>query len=223
MRAVALLVALLLFPACARSTSQLDDDFTRARQAMWRGELVEAQALADRGVTSASAESNPVWHWRFRLLSGQLAILRRDFPAAEKIAKVELPDAPAFDALRARQRWLAAYLQVEQGNPKGGHETLAAARQFVHDDPEVALEIDRLDGQALLRLGDWTRGEALLNSVLKAAAEHGDQYVQAIALNDLGMGRFVRSRYDEALQYFTRVTEMQDAREWAVYTLSSRN
>ena len=190
---------------------------------MWRGELAEAQALADRGALRAPVERDPLWHWRFRLLACQLAILRRDFPAADRIVQAQLPKTPAFEGLRARQRWLAAYAQVEQGNAKGGHETLAGARQLAHDDPEVGLEIDRLDGQALLRLSDWNQGEALLNGVLTSATERGDRYIQAIALNDLGMGRFVRNRYDEALQYFTRVTAMQDASEWGIYTLASRN
>ncbi len=190
---------------------------------MRRGELAEAQALADRGALRVPVESDPLWHWRFRLLACQLAILRRDFPAADRVLRARLPDAPAFEGLRARQRWLAAYSQVEQGNAKGGHETLATARQLVQDDPELELELDRLDGQALLRLGDWNQGEALLNGVLTAATERGDRYIQAIALNDLGMGRFVRNRYDEALQYFERVTAMQDASEWAIYTVSSRN
>jgi hypothetical protein len=82
MRAAALLLALLLLPACTRSTSQLDDDFNHARHAMWRGELAEAQALADRGALNAPVASKPVWYWRFRLLACQVAILRREFPAA---------------------------------------------------------------------------------------------------------------------------------------------
>ena len=85
MRAAALLLALLLLPACTRSTSQLDDDFNQARHAMWRGELAEAQSLADRGAVNAPVASNPVWYWRFRLLASQVAIMRREFTAAEAV------------------------------------------------------------------------------------------------------------------------------------------
>jgi CHAT domain-containing protein/Tfp pilus assembly protein PilF len=223
MRAAGLLLALLLLPACARSTSQLDDDFNQARHAMWRGELTEAQSLADRGAVNAPVASNPVWHWRFRLLACQVAILRREFPAAESVLKAQLPTVPAFDGLRARQQWLAAYLQVEQGNAKAGREALVAARQLAQSDPDIALEIDRLDGQALLRLGEWSQGEELLNRVLTIAEQNGDRYDQAMALNDLGRGRMARNRYDEALQYFDRVMAMQDASEWSIYALSSRN
>ena len=137
--------------------------------------------------------------------------------------KAQLPTVPAFDGLRARQQWLAAYLQVEQGNAKAGREALVAARQLAQSDPDIALEIDRLDGQALLRLGEWSQGEELLNRVLTIAEQNGDRYDQAMALNDLGRGRMARNRYDEALQYFDRVMAMPDASEWSIYALSSRN
>jgi CHAT domain-containing protein/tetratricopeptide (TPR) repeat protein len=224
MRARALLLAfLLIVPACTQSLSRFDSDYNDARQTMWRGELAEAQALADAGAKRGSAAANATWHWRFRLLSCEVAILRRDFVAAESILSAPLPDGQAYDTLRARQQLLAAYLQVEQGNPKAGHETLLKARALAPADSDISLEIDRLDGQALLRLREWDQGEALLNRALVTAVDRGNLYVQAIALNDLGMSRVVRSRYDEALTYFERVTAMQDASQWSIYALSSRN
>jgi len=223
MRRAALFLALFLLPACTRSTSQLDNDFNHARDAMWRGELAEAQQLADRGAERAPVTTNPGWYWRFRLLSCQVSILRRDFAAADGVLKAQLPIGAAYDGLRARQQWLVAYRQVEQGNAKAGHETLAAARQLAQHDPDVALEIDRLDGQARLRLGEWDPGEELLNRVLTIASRNGDRYNQAMALNDLGRGRMGRNRYDEALPYFEQVMAMQDASEWSIYASSLRN
>jgi CHAT domain-containing protein len=223
MKALTILLLLVLLPSCARTPRQFDLDYTQAREAMWRGELADAQQRADDAATRAPADANPFWHWRFRLLSSEIAILRRDFPAAERVVRAQLPDTPALDSLRARQRLLEAKLQVEQGKIRGGHETLALARQLAGSDAAVALEVDRLDGQALLRLGEWSQGEALLNSVVAAAARRGDRYDQAMALNDLGMGHVARSRYDEALQYFERVMAMQDLSDMSIYALSSRN
>jgi CHAT domain-containing protein len=217
------LALLLILTACARSPQQLDKDYKQARQTMWRGELADAQKLADDAATRVAVDTNPVWHWRFRLLSCEIAILRRDFPAAESVVRARLPDSSDFDALRARQRLLDAKLQVEQGRVRPGHELLAQARQLAGSDPEIALEVDRLDGQALLRLGEWSKGEALLNSVLKTAVERGDRYNQATALNDLGRGLMARSRFDEALPFFERVMAMQGISEWSIYALSSRN
>jgi CHAT domain-containing protein len=223
MKACSLLVLLLLLPACARSAGQFEREFTQARDAMWRGELADAQKQADDAATRARADSNLLWHWRLRFLSAEIAILRREFTAAELVIKASLPDAPEFVSLRARQGFLEAKLQIEKGNIRLGHETLARVRQLAGFNPTLALEVDRLDGQALLRLGEWRQGDDLLNVVWSAAVARGDRYVQAIALNDLGMGRFARSRYDEALQYFERVTTMQDLNELSIYAVSSRN
>ena len=44
-----------------------------------------------------------------------------------------------------------------------------------------------------------------MQAVLARAASSGDRYRQALALNDLGMARFKRNRYDEALVWFERV------------------
>ena len=218
-----LLLFVLLLPACSGYPHQLAKDYDRARQAVWLGEYAEAQQLADSGGRRAPVGTDPLWHWRFRLLACEIAILRRDFPAAASVVKAQLPDGPAFDGLRARQRLLEAKLQVDQGHVRSGHETLAQARQIAGADSDVALEVDRLDGQALLRLGEWSEGEALLNSVVTRASGHSDRYHQAMALNDLGMGRLVRNRYDEALPYFERVTAMQDISEWVIYATSLKN
>src|SRR5262249_28949591 len=84
----------------------------------------------------------------------------------------------------------------------------------------MALEVDRLDGQVLLRTGDWAGGEALLNAVVAKAASVSDLYHQAVALNDLGRGLMSRNRFDEALPYFERVIAMRDLSDWSVYPAS---
>jgi len=190
---------------------------------MWRGELAAAQQLADAGATRTARDPGAAWHWRFRLLASEIAILRRDFTAAERAIKEPIPDGATFGPVRAYQQLLAAKLQIDQGKLRPGHETLVQARSLATDDAAIALEIDRLDGQVLLRLGEWNSGEALLNTVVARAASISDRYHQATALNDLGRGLMVRSRFDEALQYFERVVAMPDISEWSVYAASMNN
>jgi CHAT domain-containing protein/tetratricopeptide (TPR) repeat protein len=221
-RAVALLT-LLLLPACSKSPGNLDQEYGRARDAMWRGEFGSAAQIAGGATARVTVGGNPVAYWRFRLLSCELAILSRDFPAAEQTVAARLPEGPAFDTLRARQRLLEAKLQIEQGNIRAGHEALARARALGVSDSDVALEIDRLDGQALLRLSQWAQGDELLNRVLDISDRLSDRYHQAMALNDLGMGRFARNRYDEALLYFERVIAMPDVGEWSIYAAALKN
>ena len=100
---------------------------------------------------------------------------------------------------------------------------LSQARSLATGDAAIALEIDRLDGQVLLRMGEWNSGEALLNTVVTRAAATADRYHQATALNDLGRGLMARSRFDEALPYFERVVAMQDLSEWSIYAASLNN
>jgi CHAT domain-containing protein len=218
----ALFLFLLELPACVGSPRP-EQDYDRARQTMWRGDLAGAQKLADTGATQHLFESDSPWHWRFRLLSCEVAILRRDFSAAQAILNDRLPDAPAFDSLRARQRLLDAKLDVERGQFRSAHEKLARARSVEGSDAEVRLDIDRLDGQALLRLSEWDRGEALLTGVVTAAGKISDRYHQALALNDLGMSRMVRSRYDEAVGYFERVVGMRELSDVTIYAVSLNN
>ncbi len=130
---------------------------------------------------------------------------------------------PIYDRLHALQKLLEAKLQIEQGHIRNGHETLSAARQIAAGDPETALEIDRLDGQSLLRLGQVKEGDALLHQVMSAAAAASDRYHEATSANDLGRGLMLRNRYDEALPYFERVMAMQDIRDYSIYAVSSHN
>ena len=68
----------------------------------------------------------------------------------------------------------------------------------------------------ICKLADGKPATALLEGAAKDAAAHGDQRRTAIALNNLGMGRVARGRFDEALPYFERVLSL------AAYVTSSR-
>ena len=208
--------------ACARSPEQLEKQYRQVREAMLQGDLADAQKRAEAAARSSGA-ADPVWHWRFRLLSCEIDILGRNFSNAERVVTAQLPDGVAFDGLRARQRLLEGKLQIEQGKLRAGHLILERARKLAVHDSTVDLEIDRLDGQALLRMSEWSQGEELLNRVLTVATEAGDRYNQAMALNDLGMGRLARNRYDEALPYFERVIGMEDLSAWSLHAASLRN
>ena len=59
-------------------------------------------------------------------------------------------------------------------------------------------------------MGRWQEGEALLNEVAMRAASVGDHHQQALAFLDLGMGRLLRGRYDEALAWLERVLAFTD-------------
>ena len=74
-----------------------------------------------------------------------------------------------------------------------------------------------------MRLGKWAEAETRLNAFIAQAAAAGDRFQQARALNDLGMGGFVRGRWDEALPRFERVLSFQDLESLAVYAAALSN
>jgi CHAT domain-containing protein len=65
-------------------------------------------------------------------------------------------------------------------------------------------------------LGEWGDAEARLAAVVEQTAQT-DRYRQALALNNLGNGQLIRSRYDEALQWFEQVLSHTDLEGMAVY------
>jgi tetratricopeptide (TPR) repeat protein len=218
------IVLALFFSACARtSVSQFERDFEQARQTMWRGDFGEAQKLADAGERRASTHPDSPWRWRFRLLSAEISILRRDFSAAQPSITAQLPPQSEFDALRARQKFLEAKVEVANGRFQSAREALEQGRRMAPARSDVKLDIDQLDGQALLRLGAWNDADAVLNRVVSQAAADADEYHEALALNDLGMGRVVRNRYDAALPYFERVVSLAGLTGSSVFAVALNN
>jgi CHAT domain-containing protein/tetratricopeptide (TPR) repeat protein len=62
-----------------------------------------------------------------------------------------------------------------------------------------------------------------VQAVLAQAASSGDRYRQALALNDLGMARFKRNRYDEALVWFERVLGLPGVGQFSIYAKALNN
>jgi CHAT domain-containing protein len=219
---VAVILALLAGSCAPSEERQLAAVFAQGETALRRGEFGDARKFADTGAQRTAARPNTAWPWRFRLLGAEASILTRDFPAAEPAIAASLPPDPAFDPLRARQHYLRAKLSIARGDLPGASQALADARALARDDRAVRLDIDHLDGQVLMRRRKWAEADALLNQVVEAAGA-SDPFHQAEALNDLGMGRFVRSQWDQALPYFERVIAIDQARNFSIYASSLSN
>lgn len=223
-----LIVALLVFGACAcapRSGAERET-LDSATLSMRRGELDKALGLADQGVALTSpTPGTPAseWAWRFVLLRGEILIRKRDLPAATAVLSTAPPSEPGLVAIRARHEFLKAYALLVQNRLPDGLATLARAREIAPDAPEVRFDVDVLDGQIRYQLGRPEEADARLNDVLQAATKAGDRYHRALSLLALGMGRFTRFRYDEALARFEQVLELNELSEFEVYATALNN
>jgi CHAT domain-containing protein/tetratricopeptide (TPR) repeat protein len=218
------ILVITLACACRFNTDgRVEGDFNTAKLALLRGDLTQAETLATRGIEHTQSRSDSVWAWRFRLLLAEVALSQRSVPEAPPALSAELPAGHEYDELRVRQRYLDARRQADDGRLPQALETLSGARSLSRPDSDIQIEVDALTGQVQLRLRQWDKAEATLTHAVATAARSSDHYHQALALNNLGMGRLSQSRYDEALQFFDRVLSFDDLRDLTMYTVSLRN
>jgi CHAT domain-containing protein/tetratricopeptide (TPR) repeat protein len=222
MKAALIVLALAAAPPCAPQARHAPQStLDAARTAMRRGELGDALALVDRGLSKATPDSDEAW--RLRLLRGEVLLLQSQPAEVVPLVKATIPQGERFDPLRVRQKYLEARLLVAQNQLADVPRTLDAARRLGPVDPELGLEMAELEGQIEMRLSKWADADAKLNAVVAQAAAAGNRFQQARAFNDLGMGRLVRSRWDEALQWFNRVLAFDDLQQYTVYAAALSN
>jgi len=222
MKRLAVACVLVVAWCCGADNEQrLAATFDASRTAVRRGELVEARALTDRGVALAPPDSP--WAWTFRLFRGEILLLQLQPSEVQPLVTAVVPDGPAFDEVRARQKYLEARLQVAQNHLPDALATLEAARRAAPATRDIQFEIAWIDGQIRMRLGKWADAETRLSESIARAAAAGDHFQEARALNDLGMGSVVRGRFDEALRRFERVLSFKDLESLSVYGAALSN
>jgi CHAT domain-containing protein len=221
----ALILTLFVASACHRgaSESDLQQTYDQANLSFLHGELTEAQALAERGIALAGPQQDSEWSWRFRLLRGDILISERHLSEVRPLVDAPLPAAAGFDSLRAKQTFLAARMMLAD---RRFDEALTLARRVADLAPrdlQLRFDAEPLIGQILFQTGRWDEGEALLTETVRAASEAHDRYHEAFALHQLGMGQFVRNRFDQALAFFERVLAFSDLSAMSIYAKALNN
>jgi CHAT domain-containing protein len=184
------------------------------------GDLLSAQKLAEEGL--AHSGSGNAAAWDFRLLRAESLILQLKIDDARPDLVATLPEGSAFDSLRARQKFLQARAQIARGKLADALTAIEEARPLPAPK-DVRRDLSILEGQIKLRQGQRTEAEALLRSVIADSAAAGDRYHEASASNDLGMGRLVNKRFDEALPWFEHVIGLKGIDSLTIYSVSLYN
>ncbi len=223
MKGLVATLAVVTACACASTERQLGETVNAAQLELRRGQVTAALELAERGLALTRAAPETASAWRLRLLRAEVQVARLEMAAALPDLQATLPARQEFDVLRARQKYLHAQIQLAQGQLQPAIEMLDAAAAMATADQELLLDIEVLGSQARLRLGRWDEAEERLNAVLARATERADRYRQALALNNLGMSRLVRNRFDEALPWFERVLSYADLEQTRIYAVSQNN
>ena len=215
--AVVALAALVPLAACGRAAPSLQSTWDAARNALWRGDLTTAQALADQAVSRTRSAPESADAWQSALLRAEIQLARLDLAAAAPALAATLPSGSAFDALRSRQRYLSAKAFVIRGSLPQALDAIDEAVRLAPDEGPLRVDIGVLAGQVLLRLSRWDEAEADLRETLARAERANNRYRQALALTNLGMARLVRSRWDEALPFFDGVLSLHELEPFTAY------
>ena len=221
MRRVILAALLAAYGCAGRSDQPVDRLFDQARHALRRGELAAAEQLADRALAVEHPDAQSAW--RVRLLRAEILVAERRLQEVQPLLDQHLPDEAAFETLRGRQRYVQAAALVAQNRLPDALGAVERAAASAGGSQELRFDIDALEGQIRLRLGEAGQAESKLNALVVAADAAGDHYHQALALNDLGMGRRVRNRWDEALSRFERVLALTDIQDLTIYAAALNN
>jgi hypothetical protein len=179
---------------------QIGDESTGAVR---RGDLPAALSLAERGLALAQSQRSSLWEWTFRLLRAESLVFQSKPTDALADLTEPVPAAGEFDSLRARQQFLYAKTQLAEGKLQQALNTVEHGRRMASSH-DVHFDLDEFAAQLRLRLGQRAEGEALLRAMVGEAADVGDRYHQALALNDIGMGQLARHRTEEALPWLRR-------------------
>ncbi|HXT30275.1 MAG TPA: CHAT domain-containing protein [Vicinamibacterales bacterium] len=216
------LAALLLACGCSGiSERRLRSTLDELRQDLQRGDFDQAEAAADRG--SAAAPADSAWAWTFRLYRAEILLQRNRDKEAEPTLTAPLPAGAAFDALRARQKYLLATAQLNRAGPTKALATLDEAKPLAPDGSDVQLDIQLLEGQLKLRLSQWAPAEETLTAAIAGAAKRGDRINEARGWTFLGMGSRGRGRWDEAAIKFERALTFTDLQATTVYAGALNN
>jgi CHAT domain-containing protein/tetratricopeptide (TPR) repeat protein len=220
--------AILLAATCACVTStepRLRQLYDSSTDLLWRGELSAASSLAAQGTDLTSNGPSTVWAWRFRLLTAEILVVRRDLRDVPRLLDGGPPTSADFDWIRAKQQYLRGQLHLVQGRAK---EAVAHVRDAIRlassiSAVDVTLDAQALEGQALMRLGEREAASDVFESAVKRAEDVGDRYRLAVALVNAGMSRVVRNRFDEALPYFERTVSFADLERKMIFSVALSN
>jgi len=175
--------------------------FERAQMQMKHGELEPALAETERALQCfPSADS--VWHWRLRILKSE--ILWRQGSTRESLALMEAEppvSLAATDLAIRRQLAMATANALMQRLPDADRLLAEAEVSAKAGHPELLGEIALRRGTVRFLAGDLEGARTAYQKSLESAREAKDLFLEAAALDGLGVVATKKEHYDEAIDW----------------------
>jgi CHAT domain-containing protein len=206
MRSCSCIVYLLLaFSSCGHPPNP-EKVFDDAFQTFLHGDLVGAQNEAERGYQEY-VRSRPELALRFGILEAECLEWRGTSPQVLQLLNA-LPaphgQTEAISILTVRSLANAHLHQFDQAE-----DSLQQAEQLCAADSEPGCGVTlRARGILAMERGEYARAESYFNQTLAFARAHGDQFLEATALLNLGTASLQQGHFDAAIDWSRSAHEL---------------
>lgn len=204
-------VLLVAWVGC-RSQAPSADVLERGYDALQRGDLQTASALAETGGRRAPAASDPAWEGRLRVFQAEVLVERGRYPEAlallnRRPSTEPRPSANQIRALITRGR---ARCLLGSEPDTAWQADLAEAKTLAAGlgSPALACEVAVREGTCAMWRGQVTAAETQLMVGLHSSRSQGLPFLEAIASLNVGLLRVQTRRYDEATSWLRKTLDL---------------
>jgi CHAT domain-containing protein len=178
-----------------------ETSFRDAHEALQRGDLVRAQTEAEDGLKRYQATS-PEWARRFRILDAEVVLVRgNDYRQVLSLLDGEPSSQEPRDSiikiLTLKGAALARLREFDEADLN-----LRKAEGLCNASPEVTCgEVLRARGILFTQQGQHARAKHFFEQTAAFAHLHGDRFLEATTLLNLGLGALREQHFDEAIDW----------------------
>jgi CHAT domain-containing protein len=182
--------------------------FDSATKLFHRGEYRFARQQAARGEREFRNQPRSEWFWKFKLLQAEIDLWSGETQEADKLL-AQAPPAQYRESL-VQHQILRSYSLFRSTKDREAASAVEAAALRAHDINawQLEAEADILLGTHLVGRANMNRAEMALQNALRIASDHHLKFEQMAALLNLGVLRYRRELYGDAIPYFESAAEL---------------
>jgi len=174
--------------------------FEHARQTFLHGDLKQSQSEAHRQC-ERFRNSSPEWAWKFRILEAESLMLRGMSRDALALLKNQ-PTPPTATNEVVGMLAIEGVAYARQHSFPEAERSLSQAEQLCSAVVEsICGSVLRAQGVLAIERGQPAQARKLFEDTLSFARAHGDQFLEATALLNLGASSLREDHFDEAIDW----------------------
>jgi CHAT domain-containing protein/tetratricopeptide (TPR) repeat protein len=181
-----------------RSHADAQGSFEHAQQTLRHGELIRAQEEAEQGYQLFHI-TRPEWARRFRDLEVEALLLRGLYSQGLTLLEAD-PKLPDTNGAIIEVLVLKGIAHARLHHFADAERNIRHAEAACHTSPEATCGgVLRARGILAVQQGQPDKARQFFEQTLDFARFHGDQFLEATALLNLGVGALQEQHYDEAI------------------------